>query len=78
MKAYRNNGFNNYRKQEKDEKCKHITWAASRVLTRSSGYDIEAAVIPDKPPPTSRTKRSALTLCLCLSNPGIDCSNCNK
>jgi hypothetical protein len=41
-----------------------ITWAASRVLTKSKGYKAAAAVIPDKPPLTKCTKTSLLAFAL--------------
>lgn len=51
-----------------------LTWAARRVLTRSSGYVVDAAVIPAKPPPRKWTKRSALMWSLWRSRPGTMCS----
>ena len=54
----------------------NFTWAARRVLTRSSGYVAEAAVTPAEPPATKRTQRSVPMLSLWFSSPGIIFSNC--
>lgn len=53
-----------------------VTCAASRVLTRSKGYVAEAAVIPDKPPPTKCTRGFALEFPLTFF-PVIECNSYN-
>jgi len=54
-----------------------ITCAASRVLTKSKGYKVEAAVIPDKPPLTKCTKTSLLAFALWFS-PRTECNSWKK